>query len=345
MEQIIIDVPQRPSTPRSDAAPSAARIGVVIPSFRVTAHILDVIAGIGPEVAHIYVVDDCCPDRSGSFVEEHCLDPRVRVIFREQNGGVGAATITGYQVSVKDRCDVVVKLDGDGQMDPRLIPRFVQPILAGRADYTKGNRFFNVHDVRAMPAVRLFGNAALSFITKLSSGYWMIFDPTNGFTAIHARLIENLPLEKISPRYFFESDMLFRLGMLRAAVLDIPMTAIYADETSHLRVGPALFGFLVGHGRNLMKRVVYGYFLRDFSAASLELIFGAALLGFGGVFGLERWWANAAQGIVTSSGTVMLAALPIILGLQLLLSFVGYDIAASPRSPIHPLLTSEDDFT
>ena len=336
-------MPDRQSVRPFDTMAASARIGVVIPSYRVTMHILDVITAIGPEIANIYVVDDCCPDRSGNHVEENCIDPRVQVIFRGQNGGVGAATITGYQAALRDGCDVVVKLDGDGQMDPRLIPRFVRPILAHRADYTKGNRFFNLDDVRAMPRVRLYGNAALSFITKLSTGYWTIFDPTNGYTAIHASLLPYLPLEKIAPRYFFESDMLFRLGMLRALVLDIPMTAIYADEVSHLRIGSVLLRFLAGHSRNFMKRLIYSYFLRDFSAASVELVLGLPLFSFGAIFGFAHWWENSLRGVATNSGTVMLAALPVILGMQLLLSFVGYDIAAVPRSAIHLLFASDDE--
>ncbi|MGO9816907.1 MAG: glycosyltransferase family 2 protein [Acidocella sp.] len=316
------------------------RIGIVIPSYRVTAHILGVLAAIGPEVARIYVVDDCCPDASGTFVETHTRDPRVRVVRRERNGGVGAATITGYRAALADDCDVIVKIDGDGQMDPRLLPRFVRPILAGQADYTKGNRFFNPEDVRAMPPIRLFGNAALSFMTKLSSGYWTLFDPTNGYTAIHAKVTAQLPLERISTRYFFESDMLFRLNTIRAMVLDIPMAAIYADETSHMRIGKVVPRFLKGHAHNFGKRLIYNYFLRDFSVASAELIAGLALLGFGATFGLWHWLVNATHGVVTTSGTVMLAALPVILGLQLLLSFLGYDIAAVPQQPIHPLLAT-----
>jgi glycosyltransferase involved in cell wall biosynthesis len=321
----------------------AARIGVVIPSYRVTQHILGVLAAIGPEVARIYVVDDGCPDGSGALVEAHSQDSRVRVVRRAENGGVGAAVITGYRAALADACDVIVKIDGDGQMNPRLLPRFVRPILEGRADYTKGNRFFDPEDVRAMPPVRLFGNAVLSFMTKLSSGYWTLFDPTNGYTAIHAKLLKHLPLERIAPRYFFESDMLFRLGTVRAVVLDIPMTAIYAGEMSHLRIGHALPHFLAGNTRNFGKRLVYNYFLRDFSVASVDLIAGVALFGFGVIFGLFHWLTNAAQGVITSSGTVMLAALPIILGLQLLLSFLGSDIAAVPQQAIHPLLGDPEE--
>jgi glycosyltransferase involved in cell wall biosynthesis len=315
-------------------------IGVVIPCYRVKAQILQVIAAIGPEATHIYVIDDDCPDGSGALVAAQVTDPRVRVIQRKINGGVGAATITGYQAALAEGCQVVVKIDGDGQMDPRLLARFVRPILAGHADYTKGNRFFNPEDVRAMPFVRLFGNAVLSFMNKLSSGYWSLFDPTNGFTAIHAKLLRQLPFARISPRYFFESDMLFRLGTVRAVVLDIPMTAIYGDEISNLRIGSVLPKFLAGHARNFCKRLVYNYFLRDFSIATINLLAGLGLMGFGTLFGLWQWWVNAAQDRITSSGTVMLAALPIILGLQLLLSFLAYDIAAVPQQPIHLLLAN-----
>ncbi len=319
-----------------------ARIGVVIPCYRVTEQILSVLAAIGPEVGSIYVVDDACPESSGRFVQERVHDSRVRVLFRPENGGVGAAVMTGYRAALAEGCEVVVKIDGDGQMLPKLLPRFVRPILEGRADYTKGNRFFNPVDVQGMPPVRLFGNTILSFMTKLSSGYWTLFDPTNGYTAIHARLLAHLPLERIATRYFFESDMLFRLGTLRAVVLDIPMPSRYADEVSQLRIPIVLPGFLAGNARNFCKRLVYNYFLRDFSIASVNFIAGVLLFAFGVVFGAWHWLDNAAHGVVTTSGTVMLAALPVILGLQLLLSFLSYDIAAVPEQPVHSLLPERD---
>ncbi len=326
------------SAPSPEATARDARIGVVIPCYRVTEQILAVLGAIGPEVGRIYVVDDACPDASGKFVQAHVSDPRVGVLFRAENGGVGAAVITGYRAALADGCDVVVKIDGDGQMDPLLLNRFVRPVLEGRADYTKGNRFFNPVDVQGMPPLRLFGNTILSFMTKFSSGYWTLFDPTNGYTAIHARLLAHLPLERIATRYFFESDMLFRLGTLRAMVLDIPMPARYADETSHLRISRVLPGFIAGNFRNFYKRLAYNYFLRDFSIASVNLVAGFLLIAFGVVFGAWHWLENATHGVVTTSGTVMLAALPVILGLQLLLSFLSYDIAAVPAQPVHPLL-------
>ena len=178
-------------------------IAVVIPSYKVTRHILGVIAGIGPEVARIYVVDDKCPDQSGAFVRAHCTDPRVVVLEHAENQGVGGAVMTGYAAAIADGGQVIVKVDGDGQMNPALIPAFAAPILHGEADYTKGNRFYDLEQIGSMPPMRLFGNAVLSLMTKLSSGYWNLFDPTNGFTAIHADVAKRLPFNKISRRYFF----------------------------------------------------------------------------------------------------------------------------------------------
>ncbi|KGS12978.1 MULTISPECIES: glycosyltransferase family 2 protein [Pseudomonas syringae group] len=310
-------------------------IAVVIPCYKVKSHILGVISGIGPEVDKIYVVDDCCPDQSGAFVEQECSDPRVKVIKCPVNQGVGGAVMTGYAAAIADEVDVIVKVDGDGQMDPLLIPDFVLPILNGQADYTKGNRFFDLEEIRQMPKIRLFGNAALSFLTKLSSGYWDLFDPTNGFTAIHSDIARHLPVKKISKRYFFETDILFRLNTLRAVVIDIPMDAKYEDEVSNLKISKIIGEFFIKHMRNMGKRIFYNYYLRDMSLASIELPLGLIMVLLGTAFGMTHWIQSLQSGVATSAGTVMLSALPIILGTQLILAFIGSDIQSVPRRPLH----------
>jgi dolichol-phosphate mannosyltransferase len=319
---------------------SAPRVAVVIPAYRVTRHVLDVIAGVGPGCERIYVVDDACPDRSGDYVERECRDPRVVVLRNAVNLGVGGAVLAGYRLAIKDKMDVIVKIDGDGQMDPALIDGFVQPICNGMADYTKGNRFFDLRGIRQMPLVRRIGNLGLSFISKASSGYWDIFDPTNGYTAINARVAELLPFDSISQRYFFETDMLFRLNTLRAVVLDVPMQASYGDETSNLKVSHVAFEFLLKHIRNFGKRIVYNYFLRDLSIASLELLTGMALLLFGVVFGGWHWYQSLDTGVTASVGTVMIPTVALLMGIQLVLAFLAYDIAAVPRTPLHARLAS-----
>jgi glycosyltransferase involved in cell wall biosynthesis len=314
---------------------STESIAVVIPSYKVTRHILEVIASIGPEVSRIYVVDDKCPEGSGALVRSQCVDARVVVLEHEENQGVGGAVMTGYRAAIVDGARVIVKLDGDGQMDPALIPGFVAPILAGDADYTKGNRFFNLEHIREMPPVRLLGNAMLSLLTKLSSGYWDLFDPTNGYTAIHADCARYLPFEKISRRYFFESDMLFRLNTLGAVVTDVPMDAVYGDEVSNLKISRIVTEFAAKHLRNFIKRLFYNYYLRNMSLASIELPLGVASLVFGLVFGATHWIEAVRHGTATPAGTVMVAALPVIMGVQLILAFLAYDIASVPRRPLH----------
>lgn len=313
-------------------------IAVVIPSYKVTRHILGVIAKIGPEVTRVYVVDDKCPDHSGAFVREHCTDPRVVVLEHTENQGVGGAVMTGYAAAIADGATVIVKVDGDGQMDPRLIPAFTAPILHGEADYTKGNRFYDLEQIGSMPPMRLFGNAVLSLLTKLSSGYWNLFDPTNGYTAIHADVARRLPFSKISKRYFFETDILFRLNTLNAAVCDVPMDAVYADEESNLKISRIVTEFMAKHTRNFFKRLFYNYYLRNMSLASIELPLGLVMILFGAIYGTTSWMAAREAGIATPAGTVMLSALPLLMGAQLVLAFLAYDIASVPRQPLHKRL-------
>jgi len=311
-------------------------IAVVIPCYRVRNHILDVLERIGPAVSHIVVIDDACPEMSGKWVQENNHDARVQVLFHETNRGVGAAVMTGYRAAIASGADILVKIDGDGQMDPTLIERFVRPIVRGQADYTKGNRFYDLTHLGQMPAVRLIGNAVLSFMAKMSTGYWNIFDITNGYTAIHAKVVELIPLDKVSTRYFFETDILFRLNLVRALVVDIPMDARYADESSSMQIGRIAGEFLLKHVRNFSKRIFYNYFLRDMSVASLELLTGLGMLIFGVIFGVSQWMHSWQTGIGAPLGTVMLAALPTMLGIQLLLAFVGFDVANTPRRAVHP---------
>ena len=315
---------------------TSEKVGVVIPSYRVCGEILDVVGNIGPEVSRIYVVDDGCPDGSGDLVQARCDDPRVAVLRHGENQGVGGAMITGYRAALADGMEIIVKLDGDGQMDPSLIPDFVAPIAAGETDYAKGNRFFNPEDIRSMPKGRIAGNAMLSFMTKLSSGYWDLFDPMNGFTAIHSNVAEHLPLGKISKGFFFETEMLIRLNTMRAVVVDIPMSAKYGGERSNLKPSRIAGEFLVKHVRFLFKRICYNYYLRDLSLASIQLPLGLLLLLFGLAFGGWHWMGSARAGLPASPGTVMLAAMPLLVGIQLVLAFIGFDVASVPRQPIHP---------
>lgn len=307
---------------------------VVIPAYKVSRHILPLIELIGPEVSKIIVVDDACPENSGSIVQQYCSDPRVEVLRHKANLGVGGATKTGIQAAIVSGATIIIKVDGDGQMDPGLIPKIVEPISLRKADYVKGNRFFSIEHINTMPNTRIIGNLILSFYSKLSSGYWNILDPNNGYIAINSEVAKNLPFDKISDRYFFESDMLFRLNLLRAKIVDMPMKSKYAFEVSNLKILPTIFEFSFKHLKNFLKRIVYTYFIRDLNLASLQLLFGLGLSILGFTVGAHGWWNAYRIGESTNTGTLILTAMSILSGLQLVLGFFSYDISNVPRETI-----------
>ncbi len=328
-----------PAETRSAQALSLEGAGVwlIVPCYKVTDHILRVIAKTPAWVEGIVCIDDACPDKSGDFIEANTTDPRVAVIRLARNQGVGGATLAGYAEAVRRGGRVLVKVDGDDQMDLHYAAQLVAPILLGEADYAKGNRFTSISHLTAMPTVRVLGNAMLSFLAKLSTGYWNIFDPTNGYTAIQANVARLVMEKRVSRRFFFETDLLYHLGTLRAVVRDVPMPARYAGEVSNIRIGQILGPFALKHARNFSQRVVGQYFVRDFSVASLELVFGLFFLLFGAAYALS-YFANRLPGQAASAGVVMLAALPVILGVQFLLQAMNFDVLNVPSRPIHPYL-------
>lgn len=307
------------------------KVTVLIPCYKVTPYILDVLRNVGDEIDNIIVIDDGCPELTGEFVEKNYHDKRLKILKQEKNTGVGGAIIAGLKIALEGDSDIFVKMDGDGQMDPSKIKHLIKPIIDGRADYSKGNRFHHLTELKKMPVTRLLGNSALSIITKFSSGYWQISDPTNGFVALHRKAASMLELDAISKRYFFESDLLFHLNQIQAVVKDIPIPAHYADENSNLRIRIVLFEFAFKNLYNLFRRLFYTYFIRDFSIASLQLLLGGMLFCFGLIFGLFSWYSSVENEVAASAGTVMLAALPILLGFQLLMAFAARDIASEPK--------------
>jgi len=305
-------------------------VAVIIPCYRVKRQILEVLAGIGEEVDSILVVDDACPEHTGAWVREHCADPRVQVLCNAVNLGVGGATMAGYKAALAQDADLLIKLDGDAQMNPALIPVFLDALFDHEADYVKGNRFYRLEHARSMPRIRLVGNLLLSFLTKLSSGYWHVLDPTNGYTVLRADVACELPFERIDRRFFFESDLLLHLNVLGAVVHDVPMRAVYGDEQSNLQVSRVFLEFLAKNLRNTARRIGMNYFTKDFNLGSAQLALGLPSLLFGVVFGARAWLQSVATDTPASSGTVMLAALPTLIGLQLLVAFFSYDVNHVP---------------
>jgi glycosyltransferase involved in cell wall biosynthesis len=316
---------------------SAPTIAVVIPAFRAAAHIKGVLAGIPDFVSTIVVVNDSSPDETADLVA-HWHDARVQLISHQANQGVGGAVLTGYNAAIERGAEIIVKMDSDGQMDPRYLWSLVLPIVRGDADYTKGNRFLHARQLRSMPVLRRIGNIGLSFFTKLASGYWQVFDPTNGYTAIHATLVPLLKDGQIHRRYFFESSMLLELGLIRAVVHDVAIPARYGDEQSSLSERHTFIEFPPRLLAGLGRRIILQYFVRDFGLFAVFLVSGALLTLFGVLFGTFHWLRSANLSIGTPTGTVMLAVLPIVLGIQFLLQAVTLDVQSSPTRALHHYL-------
>ncbi|MET3528552.1 glycosyltransferase family 2 protein [Phenylobacterium koreense] len=317
---------------------AGARVWIVIPCYKARAHILRVIAKIPRWVEGVVCVDDACPQNTAGLLEmQKDLDPRVAVLRLTENQGVGGAVLAGYAEAERRGGRILVKVDSDDQMDLGYLSHLVTPILLGEADYTKGNRFTSVGHLGPMPRIRIFGNAMLSFAAKLSTGYWGIFDPTNGFTAIEASVARQIRDKKVARRFFFETDILYHLGTLRAVARDVPIPARYGDEISNLRIRDVVGPFAFKHGRNFLVRIAGQYFFRDFNVATVEMVLGALLLAFGSVYGLH-WIALRDPGDVAPAGVVMAAALPVIIGVQLLLQALNFDVMNTPTRAIHPYL-------
>jgi glycosyltransferase involved in cell wall biosynthesis len=313
-------------------------IAVVIPCYRVSRHILEVVGSLPAWVSAIYAVDDACPEKSGDVLAAGCHDPRLRILRHAKNGGVGAATCTGFSAAMADGHEILVKMDGDGQMDAAYMGRLVHAIAQGEADFTKGNRLHDMHALRQMPVPRRIGNMGLTLLTKMASGFWHISDPTNGYIAVHQAALRLVNVDRLSPRYFFESSMLIQLNIIRAVAIDVPIPARYGDEQSSLSIWRALFGFPPRLLRGLAQRIVWRYFIYDVSAVTILLVAGALLTAAGAWFGGYHWVLGFRSGLLQSSGTIGIALLLLILGFQMLLEALLLDVVDKPLTPLSILM-------
>jgi glycosyltransferase involved in cell wall biosynthesis len=306
------------------------KIAAVIPAYNESRHIGEVIRRMPDYVDAIIVVDDNSSDGTAS-VAEGIGDPRVHVIRHTRQSGVGGATISGFRRALEYGADVAVKIDGDGQMDPARLPELITPIVREGCDYAKGNRFLDTDALGQMPLPRLLGSFALTFLTKLASGHWNVFDPQNGYVAVSARALAKIDLDEIATDFFFENDMLVHLNILNLRVKDVPIPAIYGSEQSKLRIRRILLGFPPRLAHRLMIRIWRKYVLRDFSPIAVFWLLGIPLLVFGGVFGLTTWVNSWWSGVPASTGTVMLSVLPFLLGFELMLQAIILEIQETRR--------------
>lgn len=306
------------------------RIAVVVPAYNEARHVGGVLRSLPEFVDHVIAVDDCSSDETAEVIRS-TGDARVVPLATPSNQGVGGATLTGYARALELGSEVIVKMDGDGQMSAEHLPLLLDAVVEHGYDYAKGNRFMAGASLAGMPRHRLFGNVVLTFFNKLASGYWHVFDPQNGYTAITADALRRLDMGAIHRRYFFENDMLIGLNLWNARVRDVAIPARYGDERSDLNPLHAGLKFPLLFAPRLWRRVYRKYVLHDFSPIALFLFAGLLLMLWGSLFGAYHWARSIQTGLPATTGTVMLAVLPLILGFQLILQAVVLDIQETPK--------------
>lgn len=304
------------------------KIAVVIPYYNAAKHILRVVSGLPSFVTAIYIVDDCSSEILPTTLDKY---KKVTVIKNEINLGVGGATKAGFKKAIDDKMDIVVKVDADNQMDTNFIPDLVNPLLLNKSEYAKGNRFRDFNALHKMPFSRKIGNLVLSFLVKGATGYWNNFDPTNGFFAIEVKTLKDLNFKNISDRYYFETSLIAELYFHNVRISDISMPAIYDDEISSMHIWKMPFVFFPRLIKTFVKRIIKSYFVYDFNMSSVYILIGLPLFLFGFLYGLYTWWFYSTQDIFAPTGTIMLVTLTVILGFQLLLQAIHYDIIKAPK--------------
>ena len=304
------------------------RVAVVVPAHDEEALIADTLRGIPPFVDRVYVVDDASRDATAE--RAHAVgDPRVVVVGRERRGGVGAAIVSGYERAVADRVDVTAVMAGDNQMDPGDLETLVTPVARGEVDYAKANRLFSGHAWQLIPRHRYLGNAVLSMLTKIASGYWHVADSQSGYTAVNLRTLEQLDLDRIYRDYGFPNDMLVHLNVWNARVRDFPSRPIYGvGERSGIRlrrVIPRMSWLLL---KGFLWRLREKYVIRDFHPLVffyvLGFLLGATGLALGIVETVLRFLGND-----LTPATVVLVALLLISGTQFTLFAMWFDMESN----------------
>jgi dolichol-phosphate mannosyltransferase len=300
-------------------------IAVIVPAYQVHDKISQVIGRIPAYTDWIIVVDDASTDGTAEAVRK-IIDGRIILLRHEKNTGVGGAMVTGFSRAIKLGADLIAKIDADGQMDPLYLDRFARMCLYHGCDYVKANRFGHLGALPSMPRIRFLGSVALSFLTKIASGYWSIFDPQNGYVMITRRTLLRLDLSRIDKGYFFENSMMILLNIVRAKIGEIYLPASYGDERSSMKLSRIIATFPAKLCSGFLYRVYQKYVFRSLSPFFLMFVFGLIGCGWGGLWGGWIWYKSYVTGIPATTGAVVLALLPLIVGWSTLLQAFVLDI-------------------
>lgn len=307
------------------------KIGCAIPCYKGCEKTIEIINSAQRFVDLIVLVDDLCPFKTGHKVESYFINSeKVQVLFNEKNIGVGGATKKAIDFLTKQNCHIIVKVDADGQINPELIPGLIRPLIDGKFEASKGNRITSLDNLLTMPKIRVFGNLGLSFLNKLSTGYWELFDPTNGFIAFKTSILRKVRLDKVDNRYFFESDFLFQCSLQNICFAQLSMRSNYKNEISSLKPHREIFRFTKKHIINFIKRIIYQYFLLDFNIGSLELIIGSLTAIILLIKGTNVYLNGLINNNFATPGEANLIALLAIITTQCTIGFLYYDSTQQP---------------
>ncbi len=302
------------------------KIAVVVPAFNEEKLIKEAIASIPDFVDKIYVIDDCSTDRTKEIIQAFGKEnQKVTCIDHKKNKGVGAAIVSGYKKSLDENMDIVAVMAGDNQMDPAFLESFLDPIVDGRADYTKGNRLMSSKSRKGMSRWRFLGNTMLTYMTKVSSGYWQMVDPQNGYTAISRHALEEIDLDSVYPRYGYCNNMLCKLNVHSLKVMDIPHPAKYGQEKSKIKYGNYIIKVSNLLLSDFLWRMKVKYTVMGFHPLVLFYLFGfiLSLLGIaGGLYSL--YYKIILSGPIFEK--VTLALITFIMGIQFILFAMVFDM-------------------
>jgi len=302
-------------------------VAVVVPAYNEEALIASTVSTIPAFVDRIIVVDDGSND--GTVEKARNADPRVDLIVHERNQGVGAAIVTGYKRAIAEEVDITAVMAADGQMDPNDLETLIHGVAVGEVDYAKANRLFTGQAWELIPRTRYLGNAVLSFLTKIASGYWHVADSQSGYTAVDLETLRLLDLDRIYKRYGFPNDLLVHLNVWNRRVRDYPSRPIYGvGERSGIRlrhVVPKISWLLT---KGFFWRMKEKYIIRDFHPLILFYTLGMVLFGAGFILGWLEVGLRIAGNEITSA-SIVLVALLIISGLQLLLFAMWFDMESN----------------
>jgi len=303
------------------------RVAVIVPAYNEERMIGKVLKTVPAFIDHVIVVDDASQDRTGEVVKEHQKEnPKIVYTRLMKNEGVGGGIVAGYKWARDHEVDISVVMAGDAQMDPSDLPQLLDPIANGEADYTKGNRLFTGKAWRIIPKTRYFGNAILSFLTKIASGYWHVADSQSGYAAISLKALQTLDLDSIYKRYGMPNDLLVKLNVYQFRVRDVPIHPIYgAGERSHMKIYKVIFTLSFLLFKLFWWRVKEKYVIRDFHPLVLFYLLGFFLTPIGIVFGGYLLIYRIFIGTVAST-SALFAAFFAISGLQSLFFAMWFDM-------------------